>query len=514
MHEASLLLKTEHADAIQKLRAEHSAITADMAQKHEQAVSDLSDRFNDAVQGERNAHAATVAGLRTSHEDALQRLRETTSASLQSVPDDGRTAEVERLQQAVRAAQEAEKHVNEELQEALDALGTLEKALTESHDERERMVDEIRSLQKSVTKPSTLERALQADVTRLQKENLQLSADLAQVQSEQAAAAAQSALQRTASQQGAKHLNTRSEVLLRTSSSSSELEHYVDASGQPPTQQMPSLPNSPPLPPKHSSVVSLMGSTSTYRQAFSPTPPPNIPLPEPPAQSDGSRPGSSLHHSTMRSQGMDRRPSIATSSNARTSMQSITTRESHTQHGEPPSTGRTSGSGDTAISVDARVHARLEEQEAHILRMTKQLQHYETELRANIDLVKTLEGLLTERDRTLRKSRQQQSDLVRERDQYMQQVAQLRQEKRDAEQEVDNARHSLAIHQQESEQRADAQRRAQAEAQRIAEARMAEMQKFSRKSKFNVRLSFLLHVWAANLTALRSVSSQALYRSS
>ncbi|KAL7005723.1 hypothetical protein EMMF5_004638 [Cystobasidiomycetes sp. EMM_F5] len=230
----------------------------------------------------------------------------------------------------------------------------------------------------------------------------------------------------------------------------------------PPNQPLPPIPSiaSPILshpPAKHSSVIALMTSGGSSRAP--PTPPPSMPPPPLPTE---------------------RRSSVVSSN---------TRRDSHTPSEvvvSPAMPQRSESiSGDTIISIDARVHAKLEDQEATIARLNKQLHHCEVELRANIDLVTSLEAAMNEQERTMRKNRINMTDLARERDLYMQQCMTLRQQVNDAQQQVDTARTSLVSLQEESKQRADTQRRVQAEAQRTAELRMAEMQKLNRRSKFN-----------------------------
>ena len=168
-------------------------------------------------------------------------------------------------------------------------------------------------------------------------------------------------------------------------------------------------------------------------------------------------------------------------------------------HDTPLTSQRTySDSGDT-ISVDPRVHRKLDEQEAALGRLTKRLEHCETELKANIDLVTTLESALNDSERNLRKSRLQMNDLAKERDNYANQNSTLRQQMQASQREVDNARHSLQVHEQEMAARIDAQKKAQTEAQRNAELRMQEMMRANRKSKFNVSPSLWPAMWPSLL---------------
>ena len=142
-------------------------------------------------------------------------------------------------------------------------------------------------------------------------------------------------------------------------------------------------------------------------------------------------------------------------------------------------------SGDT-ISVDPRVHQKLEEQESSLRGLGARLAHCETELKANIDLVTALESALNDSERNLRKVRIQMTGLAKERDLYANQNAGLRTQMRDAQQEAETARLTLQNAEEEARNRAEAQKKAQRDAQANAEQRMMEMQRMNRKSKFNV----------------------------
>jgi kinesin family protein 4/21/27 len=477
------------------LKASHSASLADLADSHKVALRQVSGKYEAALAEQKSSSAAVLEEARRSHSDEIVRLQhdlenheaQTASlklelqemkASLESVTTErdahakenselsnqhqaqsSQQAEIDRLRRSLEVTQISETALSNELQEALDALGTLEKALIESQDERERLMGDMHDLQKRNKRSSSLLAELNASVK--DKEGLQ-----AEVKRLELLVSDLSRRKDTSSILGL-GINGQlsSEGMVRAASSTSDLELYTDA----PTSigQQTSTPSLPYPPARHSSVAHLIHGSQPP-----PTPPPNHPPPPLPTE-------------VLQRNGSIGIPASGSgSSQARASISSAYTKDSHA---ETLATSRRtdSVSGDT-ISVDPRVHRKLEEQEAQLLKLTKQLTHCETELQANIDLVSTLENAVQDYERSMRKTRLQMNDLSKERDSYQRQNDQLRAQMNEAQREVDNARHSLQVHEQEQKIKSDNQARIQAEAQRSAEARMAEMQRMNRKSKFNV----------------------------
>lgn len=124
----------------------------------------------------------------------------------------------------------------------------------------------------------------------------------------------------------------------------------------------------------------------------------------------------------------------------------------------------------------------LEEQEAMIKTLNKQLTHCEADLQAHMDLVATLEASLTDSERNLRKARMQSNELAKERDSYLQQMNGLRAQVTEAQREASNMRRSVAEEKLSLEHRLEEERRAKERARAQLESRMEEMAK--RKSKF------------------------------
>ncbi|KAG8884235.1 hypothetical protein FRB97_004740 [Tulasnella sp. 331] len=124
----------------------------------------------------------------------------------------------------------------------------------------------------------------------------------------------------------------------------------------------------------------------------------------------------------------------------------------------------------------------LEEQEAMIKTLNKQLTHCEADLQAHMDLVATLEASLTDSERSLRKARLQSNELVKERDSHQQQINGLRQQVLEAQREASSLRRSVAEEKLSLEHRLEEERKAKERARAQLDSRMEEMSK--RKSKF------------------------------
>ncbi|TIC09952.1 kinesin-domain-containing protein [Wallemia mellicola] len=168
-----------------------------------------------------------------------------------------------------------------------------------------------------------------------------------------------------------------------------------------------------------------------------PTPPPSIP-PPPPPQNGKQRQSSSS------------RPESATSMRSQSDMYPDTNKQ-------------------------------LEEAEQQIKTLTKQLDHCEADLQANIDLVQTLENALMDSERSLRKARVNMNDLVKDRDVATSEVNKLRQEIDSKQQEIDSTRNSVVEERRQSAMKLDQERAQRDRARAQLEQRVEDMQK--RKSK-------------------------------
>jgi len=133
----------------------------------------------------------------------------------------------------------------------------------------------------------------------------------------------------------------------------------------------------------------------------------------------------------------------------------------------------------------AQVHdqaKQLDEQEAMIKTLNKQLTHCEADLQAHMDMVATLETSLAESEKNLRKARMQATELARERDNLNSQLGSLRTELHEAKTEVVTVRRSIVEEKQSLESRLDEERRAKERVRAQLDSRVDEVQR--RKSKF------------------------------
>lgn len=145
---------------------------------------------------------------------------------------------------------------------------------------------------------------------------------------------------------------------------------------------------------------------------------------------------------------------------------------------------------------------QLDEQEAMIKTLNKQLTHCESDLQTHMDLVSTLETSLGDSEKNrmfralifaftviltllfslVRKARMYATELTRERDTLNGKIEALRNELTEAKREVVTVRRSVVEEKQSLEQRLDEERKAKERARQQLDQRMDELQK--RKSKF------------------------------
>ncbi|KAJ3512103.1 hypothetical protein NLJ89_g3722 [Agrocybe chaxingu] len=203
-----------------------------------------------------------------------------------------------------------------------------------------------------------------------------------------------------------------------------------------------------------------------------PTPPPSVPPPPAPRSAVA-------HH-------MNGDSNISTSSQGSSAFNSSgSSRESQP---ESPSTSvghmtPLNGAIDTKLAAKLEQQTKLiDEQEAMIKTLNKQLTHCEGDLQTHMDLVSTLETSLGDSEKNLRKARMQATELARERDTLNNKIEALRNELSEAKREVVSVRRSIVEEKQSLEQRLDEERKAKERVRQQLDSRMEELQK--RKSKF------------------------------
>ncbi|OAV89241.1 hypothetical protein PTTG_01857 [Puccinia triticina 1-1 BBBD Race 1] len=362
-------------------------------------------------------------------------------------------------QDATSRGEAAQSEAEVELQEALDTLSTLDKALLESQAERESLLKQLEEMKRTPTSeqppPQTMMKELasmQAELDRTRQERDELLAQQQQQQQQQMASGGGSRPSHDGS-----YLNGRSgQGMGADSPSLPGLRTHLLPSGKPPP----------------------------------PTPPPSIPPPPPPTSSSASSSAAAPGPSGLpglsgnSSNGTIRRPARTSNSSSQLSH----TNQSNSFSGrESPSTSVATSCLVDAATVDPRVLKKVEEQESAIAKLSKQLSQCEMDLKANIDLVTNLESALNETERNLRKSRLQMNELAKERDKIATQNESLRKELAAATAEVEHVRTNVQAEKALFENQLGEERRAKENAKKQLEARMEEMQtsRMTRKSKFN-----------------------------
>ncbi|KAF8636524.1 hypothetical protein AX17_003337 [Amanita inopinata Kibby_2008] len=203
-----------------------------------------------------------------------------------------------------------------------------------------------------------------------------------------------------------------------------------------------------------------------------PTPPPSVPPPPAPRSATHVNADSIMSTSSQSSS------AIGSSTPSRESQPD--TPATSTGHG--PLNG-TSASVDPKITTKLEQQAKqIDEQEAMIKTLNKQLSHCESDLQAHMDLVSTLETSLSDSEKNLRKARMHATELARERDTLNTQIDTLKNDLTEAKREVVTVRRSIVEEKQSLEQRLDEERKAKERVRQQLDSRMEELQR--RKSKF------------------------------
>lgn len=459
---AQSALATEHSTAIEELKASHAQVLADEQASHAKALEELTNGHQEqlkSVEAERDTAALSHRDLLVLHE-ALGTDHSTTREALS-------TAETERedVRQQLQALSEkhdllSADHAKEvaslqeqvgagdqdrtKLQESLDALSTMEKALQESQTERERLVEEVGTLSTSDEDNKGKLETVSKDLEQLRTSVTKLEGDLAQARQERDGLAGQLARfsvgqQSNASSNGvisspdpngATSFDSPSMTPDRAMSPSAEAMGRSSPSGRHDSRLLNGLTNGKPPPP---------------------TPPPSMPPPPLPT-------------------------TLPPLPNPRDAVRGMTRSSSSSSIGRNSISGGTDTTAGTSVradstSIDPRVAKKFEEQEAQvrrglavatneatdrfvpvylhpldqIARLTKQLTHCESDLQANIDLVNTLESALNDSERNLRKARTQMNDLAKERDTLLSQNEALRVDLTDAHTENETFKESVYV---------------------------------------------------------------------
>ncbi|GAA5894695.1 hypothetical protein JCM6882_006660 [Rhodosporidiobolus microsporus] len=438
-HDAALDdLRQQHTAELDRLRSEHAASFEQQQQDHAAALAAVPVVPHDSLRviEEERDEARSAHGKLATELDALREDLETQKTALAASSAqydeasqrasglaarfEAATAEIVSLKQSLRQhEQTSAPSSNGELQEALDALGTLENALRESQDERERLLVEVQDLKGGEAQGRTKYDSMFKDLEQYRKSVTKLDLELGRTRKERDSLSAQLARQ---------SLSSSNAGLGISSPVSDAPTHFSRAMS--PTQNDLDRATSPPL-----RAERFLSNGSTYAASFAngkpppPTPPPSVPPPPAPLPNAPLPPvpqGSPLR--TTRSSSL----SSTTTVHGRSSIS-----------GETAATSVRSNGTTDSQAVDPRVLERFKDQETQIARLTKQLAQKEADLQAQVDLGNTLDQALNDSERNLRKARLQSNEYARERDQYKADADRLRLEAQDSHSTSESYRQSV-----------------------------------------------------------------------
>ncbi|GLB34798.1 putative kinesin motor, catalytic domain [Lyophyllum shimeji] len=511
--ENAALLRS-HAEEVDNLKAQHRQEVSDihasiaaLREEHRRNIESVQAQSERLLDEEKSRHSQTLATLEEDHRQALETLRSQNQAlvdekdrlskNLSTAEDDHRESlqasrahaqligeEKERL--AASLTEVKEQHAKElstlraehdvALQElashkvAADEFTLVREQARQLHErELEQKADAVRDLESQLAGVTAERDDFEAEVARLRGELDRTRGEQSRLIQEASKreslvgelerhrsviAEMQENLQKVKDENDAMQLEKgRAETLVR------DLQAQLARSASPP--------NARPVPDRNLSYTRATGLPAMKLPP--PTPPPSVPpppapAPRTPATANGDAP------SSITSQG-----SSATTT--------VSSRESQP---ESPSTSIAPNSpspADLKVLVKLEQQAKqIEEQEAMIKTLNKQLTHCETDLQTHMDLVTTLETSLGDSEKNLRKARMHATELARERDTLNAKIEALRNELAEAKREVVTVRRSIVEEKQSLEQKLDEERKAKERARQQLDSRMDELQK--RKSKF------------------------------
>ncbi|KAL8281012.1 hypothetical protein RQP46_006691 [Phenoliferia psychrophenolica] len=491
-------LEDEHSQAMTTLLESHASALSTLSSSHETVLANLHESHTRALSSQAEAHDSTLASLRedlssvqsahadlTSQHEALALSHADAQSTLSHAEEshhslaaefDAATAghdavlhehaeEIEALERELADASAHGEAASRELESSHDELNSLEQALHESQTERARLVQQLKLSSASMQELESYKASvgkLEAELVRARTERDAFQTEVKRL----AQASSRASLSQTPTTNGsASPLVNGASPAMNGSPDAGSMSSF-DNPRSTATSDRAMSPNdegrmTPPQ--RIDSRIGLNGSVNGLNKPPPPTPPPSMPPPPLPPTSGGSiaRTGRSSSTSSIATSGANTRNSTSIESSVGTSIRPA------------------SSNGTDSTVIDPRIAKKFEEQELQISRLSKQLTHCESDLQANIDLVNTLESALNDSERNLRKARTQMNDLARERDQFLGQNDQLRQQIQEANAENENVRNSVL----QVEQRWQDERRGKDAAKAELEKRLDDANK-GRKSKY------------------------------
>ncbi|KAF5380852.1 hypothetical protein D9615_004103 [Tricholomella constricta] len=402
------------------------------AQSHAKLLAGENDRLANSLADLTKQHTQELEALRAEHDLVLQEL------------DSHKVA----ADEFTLVREQARELHERELGQKTNALRDMERQLTNVVGERDDLEAEVAQLRGELDKT----RGEQSKLIQEASKRESLVGELERHRS--VLAEMQENLQKVKDEKDAMQVEkSRAETLVR------DLQAQIARSASPP--------NVRPVPDRNLSYTRATGLPAMKLPP--PTPPPSVPPPPAPIPRTSGTANGDI--------------AFSTSSHGSTTFNSVSSRESQ------PESPSTSVAPNSPLPIDSKVLVKLEqqakqidEQEAMIKTLNKQLTHCESDLQTHMDLVSTLETSLGDSEKNLRKARMHATELARERDTLNSKLEALRTELSEAKREVVTVRRSIVEEKQSLEQKLDEERKAKERARQQLDSRMDELQK--RKSKF------------------------------
>ncbi|KAG5647313.1 hypothetical protein DXG03_000851 [Asterophora parasitica] len=439
-------LQDEHRGILETSRSQ-ALLLAEEKEQLSKSLVKLQDEHSESLQAAQSqakvrAHLeASLTDLTKQHAQELEVLRAKHDVVLQQLDSHKAAAdELSLVREQARGQHERE------MGQKTNALQDIQGQLTNVTSERDDFEAEVAQLRAELDRTRNEQSKLIQEASKRES----LAGELERHRS--VLAEMQENLQKVKDEKDAMQVEkTRAETLVR------DLQAQVARSASPPNVRL--------VPDRNLSYTRATGLPAMKLPP--PTPPPSVP-PPPAPRTPGTVNGDAA---------------FSTSSHGSSVVTSVSSRESQ------PESPSTSVPPTSPPPVDSKVLVKLEqqakqldEQEAMIKTLNKQLTHCESDLQTHMDLVSTLETSLGDSEKNLRKARMQATELARERDTLNSKIEALRNELAEAKREVVTVRRSIVEEKQSLEQRLDEERKAKERARHQLDSRMDELQK--RKSKF------------------------------
>lgn len=446
----------EHRESLKKmqtentqLRAEEQSRQASVLEEHRQALDTMRYESNRFLTEEQNRHFAALEDLKSKHSEECRTLQEQYDSIVEEFDAHKVGAEeLTLLREQTRETQEREIGIKG------DIISTMERQLTAVGNERDDLEAEVARLRADLNKTRGEQSKLIQEASKRESLVLELERHRSVL------AELQETLQKVKDEKDTLQTEkNRSDSLIR------DLQAQIARSASPPNGA-----RSP-----DRAIGYPRGSLPAIKLP-PPTPPPSVPPPPAPrsATSQHVNGDSNLSTSSQASSAF-----TSSSSSRESQPESPSTSVGHVT----PVGANGFGSIDHKVSLKVEQQAKqIDEQEAMIKTLNKQLTHCESDLQTHMDLVTTLETSLGDSEKNLRKARMQATELARERDTLNSKLESLRNELTEAKREVVTVRRSVVEEKQSLEQRLDEERKAKERARQQLDSRMEELQK--RKSKF------------------------------